>query len=139
MRRPRNAAADAHLHLVAREVEAAATATQALRRVTAERAAGVDAEPSDLETQAIRVVTAADLAPLAVPAPIPSPVLPVEAAPLTSATPAVHPAWADEADWSPRELPAPAYTLKATVRPQYARPLEDVRPCRILVRARGSR
>ena len=118
-------AADAHLHLVAREVEAAATATQALRRVTAERALGVDAEPSDLETQAIRVVTAADLAPLAVPAPIPSPVLPVEAAPVTSATPAVHPAWADEADWSPRELPAPAYTLKATVRPQYARPLED--------------
>ena len=118
-------AADAHLHLVAREVEAAATATQALRRVTAERAQGVDAEPSDLETQAIRVVTAADLAPLAVPAPIPSPVLPaVEAAPVTSATPAVHPAWEDDADWSPRDLPAPSYTLKPTVRPQYARPLE---------------
>jgi hypothetical protein len=119
-------AADAHLHLVAREVEAAATATQALRRVTAERAQGVDAEPSDLETQAIRVVTAADLAPLAVPAPIPSPVLPaIESAPATSATPAVHPAWEDESDWSPREMPAPAYTLKATVRPQYARPLDD--------------
>jgi hypothetical protein len=121
-------AADAHMNLVGREVEAAATATQALRRVTAERALGVvDAEPSDLETQAIRVVTAADLAPLAVPAPIPAPVLPsVEEAPHTSATPVVHPAWAEEeADWSPRELPAPAYTLKPTVRPQYARPLEE--------------
>jgi hypothetical protein len=119
-------AADAHMNLVGREVEAAATATQALRRVTAERALGVvDAEPSDLETQAIRVVTAADLAPLAVPAPIPAPVLP-EVAPHTSATPAVHPAWVeDEADWSPRGLPAPAYTLKPTVRPQYARPLEE--------------
>jgi len=120
-------AADAHMNLVAREVEAAATATQALRRVTAERAAGVeDAEPSDLETQAIRVVTAADLAPLAVPAPIPSPVLPsVEEAPHTSATPVVHPAWEDDTDWSPRELPAPAYTLKPTVRQQYARPLTE--------------
>ncbi|MGC4174476.1 hypothetical protein [Demequina sp.] len=120
-------AADAHLHLVAREVEAAATATQALRRVAAERAAGVDAEPSDLETQAIRVVTAADLAPLAVPAPIPSPVLPsVEEPPHTSATPAVHPAWQDDdANWAPRELPAPAYTLKPAVRPQSARPLDE--------------
>jgi len=118
-------AADAHMNLVAREVEAAATATQALRRVTADRAAGIEgAEPSDLETQAIRVVTAADLAPLAVPAPIPAPVLP-EVAPHTSATPAVHPAWEDDSDWSPRELPAPAYTLKPTVRPQYARPLDE--------------
>jgi len=115
-------AADAHLHLVAREVEAAATATQALRRVTADRARGIEAEPSDLETQAIRVVTTADLAPLAAPAPIPSPVLPVveDAPEETSIVPA---AGAD--DWSPREIPAPAYTLKASVRPQYARPLED--------------
>lgn len=118
-------AADAHLHLVAREVEAAATATQALRRVTAERALGVaDAEPSDLETQAIRVVTAADLAPLAAPAPVPAPALP-EAPTHTSATPAVHPAWEDDADWSPRELPAPAYTLKPSVRPQYARTVDE--------------
>jgi len=117
--------ADAHLNLVAREVEAAATATQALKRVTAERAQGVvDAEPNDLETQAIKVVTAADLAPLAAPAPIPSPALP-EAPAHTSATPAVHPAWEDEADWSPRAMPAPTYTLKASVRPQYARPLDD--------------
>jgi hypothetical protein len=119
-------AADTRLHLVAREVEAAATATSALRRVTAQRALGQDAEPNDLETQAIRVVTAADLAPLAVPAPVPAPVLPsVETAPVTSATPAVHPAWGDEDDWSPRELPAPSYTLKPTVRVQYARPLSD--------------
>ena len=119
-------AADAHISLVVREVSAAATATQALRRVTAERALGHDAEPSDVETQAIRVVTAADLAPLAAPAPVPSPVLPsVESAPVTSATPAVHPAWVEEGDWLPRELPAPAYTLKPSVRPQYARPLAE--------------
>jgi hypothetical protein len=110
--------ADAHLHLVAREVEAAATATQALRRVTAQRAQGVEAEPSDLETQAIRVVTAADLAPLAAPAPIPSPVLPVVEAPAETGE-------LSGADWSPREMPAPAYTLKPSVRPQYARPLDD--------------
>lgn len=113
-------AADAHLHLVAREVEAAATATQALRRVAAERAQGRDAEPSDLETQAIRVVTAADLAPLAAPAPIPSPVLPV-------ASPSEETGEIAEvsSDWSPREIPAPAYTLKPTVRPQYARTIEE--------------
>jgi len=113
--------ADAHLHLVAREVEAAATATQALRRVTAERAQGIAAEPSDLETQAIRVVTAADLAPLAAPAPIPSPVLPSVEAPLET----TEVAGPGDADWSPRELPAPAYTLKPSVRQQYARPLDE--------------
>jgi hypothetical protein len=37
----------------------------------------------------------------------------------------VHPAWEDEDDWSPRALPAPSYTLKPTVRVQYARPLSD--------------
>lgn len=104
--------ADAHVHMVAREVEAAATATQALRRVSAARARGVEAEPSDVETQAIRVVTTADLAPLAAPAPLPAPELPVvDAEPELSS------------DWTPKDMPAPAYTLKASVRPQYARPL----------------
>jgi hypothetical protein len=104
---------DARLNLVAREVEAAATATQALRRVTQERARGVETEPSDVETQAIRVVTTEDLAPLAAPAPVPSPALPAKS---------------DEdggIEWSPRDMPAPAYTLKQTVRPAYARPLTE--------------
>lgn len=131
--------ADAHLHLVAREVEAAATATQALRRVTAQRASGVaDAEPNDLETQAIRVVTAADLAPLAAPAPVPSPVLPAieEAEEETSVAPAAMAL--DEAGWELREMPAPSYTLKPTVRPQYARPLTDSDIAAASYRAPGS-
>jgi len=103
-------AVDARLSLVAREVEAAATATQALRRVTQERARGIETEPSDVETQAIRVITTEDLAPLAAPAPIPSPVLPVKID-------------EDEGiEWSPRDMPAPAYTLKQTLRPAQARP-----------------
>jgi hypothetical protein len=110
--RAASAQRNAHLHMVAREVEAAATATQALRRVSAARARGVEAEPSDVETQAIRVVTTADLAPLAAPAPLPAPELPVvDVEPELSS------------DWTPKDLPAPAYTLKASVRPQYARPL----------------
>jgi hypothetical protein len=103
--------ADARIRPVAREVEAAATATQALRRVARERAAGVDVEPSDVETQAIRVITAEDLAPLAAPAPVPAPALPGRD---TESTP-----------WNPSAMPAPAYTLKASVKPQRARPLSD--------------
>ena len=53
---------------VTREVEAAATATRALRAVAAARAGGVHAEPSAVATQAIAIVTSADLAPLAAPA-----------------------------------------------------------------------
>ncbi|PKQ25034.1 MAG: hypothetical protein CVT64_11875 [Actinobacteria bacterium HGW-Actinobacteria-4] len=101
--------ADARVRLVAREVEAAATATHALRRVAAERAAGREAVPSRAETQAIRVVTADDLAPLGAPAPLPAPALPGR----------------DAEPWSPNEMPAPAYTLKATVKQQRARPLSD--------------
>ncbi len=105
---------DARLAMVAREVGAAATATQALRKVSRERAAGRDAEPSDVETQAIKIVTSADLAPLAAPAP-------VAAAPAASAAPAAE----ESAAWSPREMPAPTYTLKAEVRQGQARPLTD--------------
>jgi len=118
--------ADSHLLKVAREVEAAATATQALHRVTVERAHGREAEPSDVETQAIRVVTAEDLAPLAVPAPLPAPELPAVDAAAAVAAAEEAAVWADESsDWTPQPLPAPSYTLKPTVRPQYARPLTE--------------
>ncbi len=103
---------DARILLVAREVEAAATATQALRRVSVERAKGHVVEPTPVETQAIRIVTAEDLAPLAAPAQVPAPSLPVVAAEER-----------ESGAWSPRSLPAPAYTLKAAVRQQEARPL----------------
>ncbi|WP_062136185.1 hypothetical protein [Demequina aestuarii] len=105
--------ADESIRAVAREVEAAATATQALRTVTRERAAGHEVQPSDVATQAIRVLTTEDLAPLAAPAPVPSPELPVEQ---TTAEPT---------PWSPQDMPAPAYTLKASVRPRQARPISD--------------
>ncbi|WP_062461927.1 hypothetical protein [Demequina soli] len=108
---------DARLSLVAREVGAAATATNALRKVTAERAAGRDAQPSDVETQAIKIVTSADLAPLAAPAPVEAPA----AVPAAPSLPAAE----ESAAWSPREMPAPSYTLKAQVRQGQARPLED--------------
>ena len=105
-------AADAELLAVSREVEAAATATQALRIVSRERAAGHEAEPSDVATQAIRIVTAEDLAPLSIPAAVPAPELP--AVEREESTP-----------WVPQDLPAPAYTLKNTVRPRQARPISD--------------
>ncbi|WP_062077931.1 hypothetical protein [Demequina globuliformis] len=108
--------ADERLLLVAREVEAAATATQALRVVSRERAAGHEAEPSDVATQAIRIVTSEDLAPLAAPAPVPAPELPERVQTETSAP-------EESAAWSPREMPAPSYTLKPTVRQREARPI----------------
>ncbi|WP_062516132.1 hypothetical protein [Demequina gelatinilytica] len=106
---------DARLAMVAREVGAAATATQALRTVARERAAGIDSQPSDVATQAIQVVTAKDIAPLSVPMPVVTQAAPV----------AEQPAVEESAAWSPRELPAPSYTLKAEVRQAQARPLED--------------
>ncbi|MFW7413777.1 hypothetical protein [Demequina sp. SO4-18] len=104
--------ADEKARAIAREVEAAATATQALRTVTRERAAGHEAQPSELATQAIRVLTTEDLAPLAAPAPVPAPELPAERT-------------AEPSPWSPQEMPAPAYTLKSSVRPRQARPISD--------------
>jgi hypothetical protein len=114
--------ADEKVLRVAREVEAAATATQALRRVARERAAGVEAAPSDLETQAIKVVTSEDLAPLAAPRPVPAPDLPAFAEPVASEPIA---SVEDEAAWTPNAVPAPAYTLKPSVKQQLARPLTD--------------
>ena len=114
---------DARIAKVAREVGAAATATQALRKVTRERAAGRDIQPSDVETQAIRVVTAADLAPLAAPAPVVEKAATVIAEPIDGSreaeTPVASPAW------RPREMPVPSYTLKPEVRQGQARPLSD--------------
>lgn len=111
--------ADTNIRLIAREVEAAATATQALRRVARERAEGHQAQPSDVETQAIRVVTTEDLAPLAAPAPVPAPELPERLAPDMS------PMLRQGESWSPNAIPAPAYTLKASVRRAVARPISD--------------
>src|SRR5690554_3653644 len=104
--------ADEHIIAVQREVEAAATATQALRVVAQARAAGQDVQPSDVATQAIRILTSEDLAPLAAPAPVPAPELPVEAP-------------AEARPWTPQNVPAPAYTLKSTVKPREARPITD--------------
>lgn len=110
--------ADQNIRLIAREVEAAATATQALRRVARERAEGHEAAPSDVETQAIRVVTTEDLAPLAAPAPVPAPELPGTVVHEEQPERAAEP-------WSPSAVPAPAYTLKASVRRAEARPISD--------------
>jgi Flp pilus assembly protein TadB len=108
--------ADRNIRLIAREVEAAATATQALRRVAKERSEGLKTVPSDVETQAIRIVTTEDLAPLAAPAPVPAPELPDRA---------IGDVGVPDASWSPNAMPAPAYTLKASVRRPLARPITD--------------
>ncbi|WNM27915.1 hypothetical protein RN607_02605 [Demequina capsici] len=129
--------ADAHVLAVAREVEAAATATQALRRVSRDRAQGRESLPSDLETQAIKVVTTENLAPLAAPAPKTGavPVAPRSGAIEKIVTGAIPQASSiidgdafsdgDDSGWSPAAIPAPAYTLKPTVRQRQARPLDD--------------
>ncbi|WP_061962895.1 hypothetical protein [Demequina aurantiaca] len=111
--------ADRNVRLIAREVEAAATATQALRRVARERSEGRDSQPSDVETQAIRVVTTEDLAPLAAPAPVPAPELP------SHVIGDVEEPIRTNESWSPSGVPAPAYTLKASVRRAVARPITD--------------
>lgn len=102
------ARADARLVPVAREVVTAATAAEALQRVATGRAAGRQVAPSVEETQAIRVVTADDFAPGAVPAVLPAPELPERD---------VQPGWA------PATMPVPAYTLKPEAKPKTARPI----------------
>lgn len=113
--------ADQGVRTVAREVAAAATATQALRVVVQARAQGVEVQPTDTATQAIRVITAEDLAPLAAPAPLPAPDIVQPAVP---AAPAEEPVQA-ASPWSPKTMPVPAYALKSPVRQQTARPLSD--------------
>lgn len=110
--------ADAGVRALEREVEVAATATQALRVVARARAEGRDVAPSNTATQAIRIVTTEDLAPLAVPAPLPAP----EIAPMD--VPAEQPA-EGVSPWDPKTMPVPAYALKPAVRQQTARPLSE--------------
>ena len=110
--------ADRDIRALEREVEVTATATQALRVVARARAEGREVAPSDTATQAIRIVTTEDLAPLAVPAPLPAP----EIAPMD--VPAEQPAEA-VSPWDPKTMPVPAYALKPAVRQQTARPLSE--------------
>jgi hypothetical protein len=117
-------AADRSVRMVAREVEAAATATQALRVVAKARAEGREIQPSDTATQAINVVTAEDLAPLSAPAPLPAPeIAPAVTEPEYEAEPEIE--LAPAAAWAPKTMPVPAYALKASVRQQTARPLSE--------------
>lgn len=104
-------AVDASLLPVAREVTDAATAAEALRRIEQSRAAGRPVAPSLLETQAIRTLTADDLAPAAPPRAVPAPELPQH----------------EEAEpgWSPQSVPAPSYTLKPASRMRTARPIDS--------------
>lgn len=102
-------AADARLLPVAREVTDAATAAAALRRVAESRAAGQPIAPSLEETQAIRTLTAADLAPTAPPRAVPSPELPDVG---------------EEPGWTPHAVPAPSYTLKPAAPRRTARPID---------------
>jgi len=100
--------ADSRLVPVALEVEAAATATAALQRLAVERAAGHEARPSDVETQAIEIVTHGPPLPEAVPVPSVAP-----------------PQKAEEAGWTPGMLPIPTYTLKPAAKVQTPRPITD--------------
>lgn len=117
---------------VVREVEAAATATRALRVVAAARASGVTAQPSEVATQAIAIVTSADLAPLAAPA-LRRHSEADRAAQAAAVEEAIRKAKAEEAElradeaagWRPRTMPVPAYALKPSVRQHVARHLSE--------------
>jgi hypothetical protein len=110
--------ADRDIRALEREVEVTATATQALRVVARARAEGREVAPSNTATQAIRIVTTEDLAPLAVPAPLPAPEIAPMDVPVESPAEAVSP-------WDPKTMPVPAYALKPAVRQQTARPLSE--------------
>jgi len=117
---------------ITREVEAAATATRALRAVAAARAGGMHAEPSAVATQAIAIVTSADLAPLAAPA-LTRRVAADRAAQAAAVEAAIQAAVADDSQvspvdgsgWRPRTMPVPAYALKPAVRQQVARHMSE--------------
>ncbi len=117
---------------VMREVEAAATATRALRAVAAARAGGLHAEPSAVATQAIAIVTSADLAPLAAPALTRRAAVEraahaaaVEEAIQAAAADEAHLLAGDSAGWRPRTMPVPAYALRPAVRQQVARHMSE--------------
>jgi hypothetical protein len=112
---------------VDREVRAAATAVRALKVVSAARASGQDVQPSDVATQAIRIITATDLAPLKAPAlhrqqrAVAAHQEPVtESAPSQSALDLTA-----GAAWRPSTMPVPAYALKPSVRQHTARQLSE--------------
>ena len=117
---------------VMREVEAAATATRALRAVAAARASGMHAEPSAVATQAIAIVTSADLAPLAAPA-LTRRATAERAAHAAAVEEAIQAAAVDDArlladdaaGWRPRTMPVPAYALRPAVRQQVARHMSE--------------
>lgn len=120
-------AALAETRAVDREVQAAATAMRALKVVSAARANGQDAQPSEVATQAIRIITATDLAPLKAPA-IDRP----RRAEAVSGSPAVGAALAQAGGdaaaggaWRPKTMPVPAYALKASVPQHAARQLSE--------------
>lgn len=124
-------AALAQVRSVMREVEAAATATRALRAVAAARADGIHAEPSAVATQAIAIVTSADLAPLAAPA-LTKRVAADRAAHAAAIEEAIQAAAAeqsraadDASGWRPRTMPVPAYALRPSVRQQVARQMSE--------------
>ena len=122
----------ADVRAVVREVEAAATATRALRVVTAARAHGLDAQPSAVATQAIQIVTSAELAPLTAPS-LARPRAEERAAQAAAIEEAIRRAEAEQAEeradeaagWRPRTMPVPAYALKPSVRQQVARQLSE--------------
>ena len=111
----------ADIRAVVREVEAAATATRALKVVSAARANGQDARPSDVATQAIKIITSTSLAPLSAPA-ISRPRAEQATATAQESTPE---AASTRAAWRPKTMPVPAYALKPTVRQQTARGLSE--------------
>ena len=117
----------AEIRAVDREVRAAATAMRALKVVSAARASGQDAQPSDVATQAIRIITATDLAPLKAPA-----IARPRRGEVSQDAPAINTAQAQTAldasggaAWRPKTMPVPAYALKASVRQQTARQLSE--------------
>jgi hypothetical protein len=123
----------AETRAVDREVRAAATAMRALKVVSAARASGHDARPSDVATQAIRIITATDLAPLKAPAIAPPRRAAVsqnaqaaqEAATIVAARAQTDADASGGAAWRPKTMPVPAYALKASVRQQTARQLSE--------------
>ncbi|WP_291383444.1 hypothetical protein [Demequina sp.] len=110
----------AEIRAVDREVQAAATAMRALRVVSAARANGQQAQPSEVATQAIRIITATDLAPLKAPAIArPRVAQALDEASARDAAPASPDADTPAgAAWKPKTMPVPAYALKASV-PQH--------------------
>jgi len=116
----------AEIRAVDREVQAAATAVRALKVVTAARANGQDVQPSDVATQAIRILTSTDLAPLKAPA-ISRARHHDDASRVPVAEDAPRDAAATSAGgaWRPKTMPVPAYALKASVRQQTARQLSE--------------